>query len=188
MRIDVIDTGPGIAPEMREKTFSTVSDDQVRRQRTRPAHGQTHCEAHGGTIDVQSAPGHGTKFAIRLPIQRLVRPHHACRLLRNATGSEARHQARASVAACQPPPDFLAALGELPDDVTLAKATAGQVNVALLFVESLADLKSASHRWSIGSSPMAPFGVCWPKKASRVRPIWTKTSCAITGWKWDWWT
>jgi signal transduction histidine kinase len=66
----VIDTGPGVAPEMRDKLFRPF-------QTTKPGGSglglptvKRIVEAHGGTIDVQSAPGHGTKFAIRLPIQR----------------------------------------------------------------------------------------------------------------------
>jgi two-component system, NtrC family, sensor histidine kinase HydH len=68
-RIDVIDTGPGIAPEMRDKLFRPF-------QTTKPGGSglglptvKRIVEAHGGAIDVQSTPGHGTKFAIRLPIR-----------------------------------------------------------------------------------------------------------------------
>jgi hypothetical protein len=68
----------------------------------------------------------------------------------------------------QPPPDFLATLGELPEDVTLAKSTAGQVNVAILFVQSFADLKK--HFAALADRLVAngALWVCWPKKASRV--------------------
>jgi hypothetical protein len=69
----------------------------------------------------------------------------------------------------QPPPDFLATLGELPDDVTLAIATNRRLNVALLFVESLGELKK---RFAPLVSRLVANGalwVCWPKKASGFR-------------------
>jgi hypothetical protein len=68
----------------------------------------------------------------------------------------------------QPPPDFLTTLGELPQDVTFAKPTAGQLNVALLFVKSAADLKKRFAPLADRLVSNGALWVCWPKKASGV--------------------
>jgi two-component system sensor histidine kinase HydH len=66
--LDVIDTGLGIPPEMQEKVFDAFVS-------TRPGGSglglpttRKIVEAHGGTIDLESEPGRGTKFTIRLPL------------------------------------------------------------------------------------------------------------------------
>lgn len=69
--VDIADTGHGIAPDVLKRVFDpffttrdvgqgtglglTVSRDIVL--------------AHGGRIDVRSAPGAGTTFTIRLPVE-----------------------------------------------------------------------------------------------------------------------
>jgi len=72
--IRVRDTGPGMTESDREIAFA-------RRQRGSAAEGSESegmgvglalareiARAHGGTIDIESAPGHGTSFVIRLPL------------------------------------------------------------------------------------------------------------------------
>ena len=68
-RIDVKDTGPGIAPEHREQIFDPFFT-------TKRARGGTGLglpiayriiEEHGGTIGVKSEPGVGTTFTVRIP-------------------------------------------------------------------------------------------------------------------------
>jgi signal transduction histidine kinase len=70
-RLDVIDTGCGIAPELREKMFRPFHTTKPGGNGLGLPTVKRIIEAHGGTIDVQSTPGHGTKFAIRIPIQRV---------------------------------------------------------------------------------------------------------------------
>jgi len=69
----------------------------------------------------------------------------------------------------QPPPDFFATLGELSDDVMLAKATGRQLNVVLLFVESLAELKKRFAPLVNRLVANGALWVCWPKRASGIR-------------------
>jgi signal transduction histidine kinase len=65
--VDVTDTGVGMAPEDRARIFEPFFS-------TRPGGSglglpttRKIVEAHGGTIDVQSEPGKGSQFTIRLP-------------------------------------------------------------------------------------------------------------------------
>lgn len=66
--LDVIDTGVGIPPENQGRAFDAFFS-------TRPGGSglglpttRRIVEAHGGTIDLESEPGRGSKFEIRLPI------------------------------------------------------------------------------------------------------------------------
>ena len=72
--LSVEDDGPGIAPEHRESIFDRFwrPDDA----RARPGGGsglglaivRQIAEAHGGTVEVESAPGEGARFVLRLPL------------------------------------------------------------------------------------------------------------------------
>src|SRR5207237_2022174 len=68
----------------------------------------------------------------------------------------------------QAPPEFAAALGPLPEGVELVGHTATGVDLAVLFVADLAELR---RRFSGLARRLAPAGalwVAWPKKASGV--------------------
>ncbi len=79
--LDVIDTGVGMTEEVRARIFDAFFS-------TRPAGSglglpttRKIVEAHGGTIHVQSEPGKGSQFTVRLPVsepvpsgQRAARP------------------------------------------------------------------------------------------------------------------
>jgi two-component system NtrC family sensor kinase len=69
VRVELEDTGPGIAPEHRDRIFDPFFT-------TKPEVSGTGLglsvslgivQSHGGTIDVQSAPGQGATFTIKLP-------------------------------------------------------------------------------------------------------------------------
>lgn len=68
--LDVTDTGVGMTEEVRSRIFDAFFS-------TRPAGSglglpttRKIVEAHGGTIHVQSEPGKGSRFTIRLPLSR----------------------------------------------------------------------------------------------------------------------
>src|SRR5581483_2926281 len=72
VRVEVTDTGPGIAPEHAELIFEKFARlDSVA---GRPGTGlglfiaRSIVEAHGGTIEVRSVPGHGATFSQTLPV------------------------------------------------------------------------------------------------------------------------
>lgn len=75
----------------------------------------------------------------------------------------------------QPPGDFADTLGEMPDGVTLVRANAKRIDVVLLFVASLADLKKRFAALSRKLVSNGSLWVCWPKKASGVATDVTET-------------
>lgn len=73
--VEVADSGPGIAPEHQARLFDRFYRVEQERSRDGEAGGtglglsiaRWTVEAHGGTIDLESAPGHGATFRITLP-------------------------------------------------------------------------------------------------------------------------
>jgi signal transduction histidine kinase len=73
-RLWVQDTGQGISPDLQSRLFERFSTDNRPRQgQTSTGLGLAFCklaaEAHGGTIELNSGPGQGTKFTVVLPLQ-----------------------------------------------------------------------------------------------------------------------
>ncbi|MGL6094498.1 MAG: two-component system sensor histidine kinase NtrB [Fimbriiglobus sp.] len=66
--LDVIDTGCGMAPEIVEKAFKPFVTTKPGGTGLGLATARKIVLAHGGRIDIQSEPGRGTKFTIRLPL------------------------------------------------------------------------------------------------------------------------
>jgi signal transduction histidine kinase len=68
--IDVMDTGPGIAPEKAARIFDAYYSTKPGGTGLGLAIAKRIAEAHGGTISLQSEVGKGTVFTIRLPLKR----------------------------------------------------------------------------------------------------------------------
>ncbi|HUG37653.1 MAG TPA: ATP-binding protein, partial [Candidatus Limnocylindrales bacterium] len=69
--LEVLDTGPGMPPEIQRRIFEPFFTTKPPGQGT--GLGLPLCrgivEGHGGTLTVESAPGHGTTFRIELPAE-----------------------------------------------------------------------------------------------------------------------
>lgn len=73
IRLSVADTGPGIPREYHEKVFQKFGQVEMKEQgQPSTGLGLTFCklavEAHGGSIQLESEPGSGTIFHVRLPV------------------------------------------------------------------------------------------------------------------------
>jgi signal transduction histidine kinase len=66
--IDVIDTGPGITPEVQEKIFQAYYSTKKGGTGLGLAMARRIVEAHGGEMGVRSEVGKGSDFSIRLPM------------------------------------------------------------------------------------------------------------------------
>ncbi len=66
--LSVIDTGKGISPEVVARVFRPFFSTRPSGTGLGLPTTRKIIEAHGGTIDVQSEVGHGTKFTMRLPV------------------------------------------------------------------------------------------------------------------------
>jgi signal transduction histidine kinase len=69
--IEVVDTGGGIAPDLLERIFAPFFTTKPPGKGTGLGLSISHAivEEHGGAIEVRSAPGQGSHFTIRLPLQ-----------------------------------------------------------------------------------------------------------------------
>ncbi len=66
--LDVIDTGPGMDEETQAKVFDAFFSTKGGGSGLGLPTTRKIIEAHGGTVSIQSEPGRGTQFAIRLPV------------------------------------------------------------------------------------------------------------------------
>lgn len=67
VELDVIDTGVGMPPDLAARVFQPFVTTKSGGTGLGLATARKIVQAHGGTIAVQSEPGRGTKFTIRLP-------------------------------------------------------------------------------------------------------------------------
>lgn len=80
LRLTVSDTGLGIDPDDQPRVFAAfeqVSPGSVEGTGLGLALTRRLVEAHGGQIELDSAPGSGSRFTVRLPLRRLVATHAA---------------------------------------------------------------------------------------------------------------
>jgi DNA-binding response OmpR family regulator len=80
VRIAVADTGPGIAPAAQATIFDRFEQADTSTTRAHEGTGlglaltRELVELHGGTIDVESAPGEGATFTVRVPLLSVAEP------------------------------------------------------------------------------------------------------------------
>ena len=67
VELDVIDTGVGMTPELAARAFQPFVTTKSGGTGLGLATARKIVQAHGGAIGVQSEPGRGTKFTVRLP-------------------------------------------------------------------------------------------------------------------------
>lgn len=67
--IQISDTGSGIAPEELPHIFDAYYSSRSQGRGLGLPTAKKIVESHGGTISVDSVPGKGTSFTVRLPIQ-----------------------------------------------------------------------------------------------------------------------
>jgi len=74
--IEIADDGPGIAPELQDRIYEPFFTTKEVGKGTGQglALARTTIERHSGSLDCASAPGQGTTFAIRLPLQEFPTP------------------------------------------------------------------------------------------------------------------
>jgi signal transduction histidine kinase len=73
--LELIDTGPGMDPETLGKVFGAFYTTKQGGSGLGLPTARKIIEAHGGTIDVESTPGRGTKVTIWLPAPPRLPPH-----------------------------------------------------------------------------------------------------------------
>jgi signal transduction histidine kinase len=79
VRIDVIDNGHGISPNIRDRIFDPFFTTKPIGKGTGLGLSISYgiVQDHGGSIEVQSTPGQGSRFTVRLPLRPAVprEPH-----------------------------------------------------------------------------------------------------------------
>jgi hypothetical protein len=66
------------------------------------------------------------------------------------------------------PPEFAAALGELPEGIHLVPEGETGLDLVVLFVRSEAELRQGFGTWAHAIAPAGMLWIAWPKKASKV--------------------
>jgi PAS domain S-box-containing protein len=72
--VDIRDTGPGIAPELRERVFEPFFTTKARGGGLGLSIAQRTAELHGGSLKLTCPDGGGSQFTLTLPLRPVVRP------------------------------------------------------------------------------------------------------------------
>ena len=67
-----------------------------------------------------------------------------------------------------PPDDYAATLGDLPDDVTQAEKLAGPMDFIQFFTKERAELEDRFDSLKAALKPDGMLWISWPKKASKI--------------------
>jgi signal transduction histidine kinase len=74
IRLDVVDTGPGVASELREKIFEALFTTKPRGIGLGLAVSRSLTEANDGSLSVTSREGEGATFTLIVPAVRVLEP------------------------------------------------------------------------------------------------------------------
>jgi hypothetical protein len=69
----VVDQGPGIPPEMRERVFKLYFTTKEKGSGIGLAMAFRAIQLHGGTVDFSDTPGHGCTFELKFPVEAIKR-------------------------------------------------------------------------------------------------------------------
>ena len=67
LSLDVIDTGPGVSPELQSKIFEALFTTKARGIGLGLSVSRSLAESNGGTLTLTSTPGQGATFTLTLP-------------------------------------------------------------------------------------------------------------------------
>ena len=86
------------------------------------------------------------------------------------------------------PTDFGPELDPLPDGVKVLRRLSGDVDLAMLFVTSRADLAKRFPKVAAALPPAGPLWVAWPKNRPASPPTSPRTRCGRCACRWAGWT
>jgi two-component system sensor histidine kinase HydH len=69
LRLSIADTGPGVAPENRERIFYPFFTTREHGTGVGLAEVHKMVASHGGSVEVQARPGGGAVFVVHLPLE-----------------------------------------------------------------------------------------------------------------------
>ena len=85
-----------------------------------------------------------------------------------------------------PPDDYAATLGDMPDGVTQAEALDGPLDFIQFFTKERVELEEYFEGLKTALRPDGTLWISWPKKASKV-PTDLETASARSAWRMVWW-
>src|SRR6266481_6261771 len=172
VRLAITDTGPGIAPELQAKIFEPFFTTKPPGEGT--GLGLSLCrgivEEHGGTLTVESEPGHGASFIMTLPV--------IAAAAMGAVGADdgVTRRSSKSILVVEDEPEIAATL------VETLEHDGHKVDVASDGIAALDRVQSAHYDLIITDTKMPRMdGPAFYRELIRRRPIFTRRVVFVTG-------
>jgi signal transduction histidine kinase len=172
VRLTITDTGPGIPPELQAKIFEPFFTTKPPGEGT--GLGLSLCrgivEEHGGTLTVESQPGHGATFIMTLPAITAAAVGAV-----GATGGVTRRSPK-SILVVEDEPEIAATL------VETLEHDGHKVDVASDGIAALTRVQSADYDLIITDTKMPRMdGLEFHRELIRQRPVFTRRVVFVTG-------